>query len=75
MLDDLFGQKTALIESDIAWRCADQATDRMRLHVFGHVETDQFDAQLHGQLAGDLGLADTGRAGEQKIADRLVRRT
>ena len=45
----------------------------MRFHVLGHVEADQFDAQLHRQLLGHLGLAHAGGAGEQEIADRLVR--
>ena len=72
-LDDLLGQQAALVEADVARRRADQATDRMRFHVLGHVEADQLDAQLHRQLLGDLGLADAGRAGEQEVADRLVR--
>ena len=45
----------------------------MRFHVFGHVEAHQLDAQLQRELAGDLGLADAGRPGEQEVADRLVR--
>ena len=44
----------------------------MALHVFGHVETKQFDAQTVGQLLGDLGLADSGRAAEEEGADRLA---
>jgi hypothetical protein len=43
----------------------------MPLHVFGHVEAHQLDAHAVGQLAGDLGLADAGRAGEEEAADRL----
>ena len=45
----------------------------MALHVLGHVEADQLDAQDEGELLGDLGLADAGGAGEQEGADRLVR--
>ena len=44
----------------------------MPLHVFGHVKADQLDAHDPGQLPGDLGLADSGRAGEQEIADGLL---
>ena len=45
----------------------------MRLHVLGHVEAHQLDAQLQRELLGDLGLADAGGTCEQEIADRLVR--
>ncbi len=72
-LDDLFGQQATLVETDIARRGTDQTADRMRLHVLGHVETDQLDAQLQRKLAGDLGLADAGGAGKQEVADRLFR--
>ena len=72
-LDDLLGQQAALVEADVARGRADQARHRMRFHVFGHVEAHQLDAELHRQLLGDLGLADAGRAGEQEVADRLVR--
>ena len=37
-------QKPALIEADIARRRADQAADRVALHVLRHVEADQLDA-------------------------------
>ena len=73
MLVDAVGQQTALVEADIAGRRADQARDRVPLHVFRHVEADQLDAERGGQLLGDLGLADAGRTGEQIAADRLFR--
>ena len=73
VLVDRVGQQAALVEPDIAGRCADQTRDRMAFHVFRHIETRQFHAERIGELAGDLGLADTGRAGEQVRADRLVR--
>ena len=69
-LADRVREQAALIETDVARRGADQPRHRMRFHVFGHIETHQLDAQLHRQLAGDLGLADAGRAGEQEAADR-----
>ncbi len=73
MLVDRVGQQAALVEADIARRRADQARDRVPLHVFGHVEADQLDAQGGGQLPRHLGLADAGRAAEQVVADRLLR--
>ena len=73
MLVDRIGQQAALVEADIARRRADQPRDRVPLHVFRHVEADQLDAQGRGELARDLGLADAGRAGEQVVADRLLR--
>ncbi len=73
LLGDLLGQQATLVEADVARGRADQATDRMAFHVLGHVEAHQFDAQRVGELAGDLGLADAGGAGEQEGADRLLR--
>ena len=45
MLIDRVGQQAALVETDIAGRCADQARNRVALHIFRHVEADQFDAE------------------------------
>ncbi|MDT4809889.1 hypothetical protein FQZ97_427910 [compost metagenome] len=46
----------------------------MPLHVLGHVEAHQLDAQRLGQLPRHFGLADPGGTGEEEGADRLVRR-
>ena len=73
MLIDTIGQKPTLIEADIARRCADQTADRMPLHIFAHVEAQQFDAHDRGQLLRHFGLADAGGAGEQITADGLFR--
>ncbi|VEB44864.1 Protein of uncharacterised function (DUF3170) [Chromobacterium violaceum] len=73
MLVDGLGQLAALLEADIARRRADQARHRVALHVLGHVEADQLDAEDVGQLARQFGLADAGRAGEQEGADGLLR--
>ena len=73
VLVDRVGQQAALIVADIARRCADQTADRVTLHVLGHVEAQQLHAQDGGELTGNLGLADPGRAGEEVAADRLVR--
>ena len=73
MLIDGIGEQTPLIEADIARRCTDQAADRMTLHVFGHIEPDQFNAQSRRQLPRHFGFAHTRRAREQIIANRLLR--
>ena len=65
------GQHAALVEADIARRGADQPGDGVTLHVLGHVETGQFNAQGMGQLPRRLGLAHPGGAGKQIAADWL----
>ena len=72
MLGDGFGEQAALVEADVSRRRADQARHRVPLHVFGHVEADEFDADRDGELARDFGLADARRAREQEAADRLA---
>src|SRR3546814_4642047 len=69
---DRLGEQPALIVADTARRRADQPADRMALHIFAHVEALERDAHDARELARHLGLADTGRPGEQVIADRLV---
>nr|GFD08814.1 hypothetical protein [Tanacetum cinerariifolium] len=39
------GEQTALVEADVAGRCADQPADRVTLHIFGHVEPLQRNAE------------------------------
>ena len=59
------GERAAFVVTDIARRRADQARDRMLLHVFRHVDADQrvlVVEQIVGQRLGQLGLADAGRA-------------
>src|SRR6185437_12740079 len=73
MLGDRLGELPALVEADVPGRRADQARNRVPLHVLGHVEAQQLDAETERQLAGDLGLAYTGRTREQEVADRLAR--
>ena len=45
MLGDRLGEQAALVEADVARRRADQARHRVPLHVLGHVEADELDAQ------------------------------
>ena len=73
VLVDAIGQHAALIEADIARRRTDQTADRVFLHIFRHVETQEFHAKGIGQLLGDLGFTHTGWPGEEVVADGFVR--
>ncbi len=73
MLVHAVGQQAALVEADVAGRRADQARHRVPLHVFGHVEAKQLDAERGRKLFCDFGLADAGRTREQVGTDRLLR--
>ncbi len=72
VLDHCVGQQPALVEPDVSRRRADQAGHRVTLHIFGHVEPDQLDAEKMRKLPSDLGLADTGGPREQERPDRFV---
>ena len=73
VLGDGLGQQSALVEADVTGRRADEARHRVPLHVFRHVEADEFEPEHARQLARHLGLAHAGRTGEQVRADRLLR--
>ena len=69
---DPFGQLAGFFIADIARGRPDQFGDGVLLHEFGHVEADHgvFAAEhLQGQLLGQLGLADPGRANKEEGAD------
>uniref|UniRef100_A0A0N4ZZD3 NDK domain-containing protein n=1 Tax=Parastrongyloides trichosuri TaxID=131310 RepID=A0A0N4ZZD3_PARTI len=69
------GQGAALVIADIARRGADQAADRVLLHVFAHVDAGDgvvVVEQIAGQRLGQLGLAHARRAQEEEAAQRLV---
>ena len=71
-----FGERAAFVVADIARRRADQARDRVLLHVLGHVDADQrvlVVEQIGRQRLGQLGLADAGGPQEHERADRPVR--
>ena len=71
-----FGECAALLIADIARRRADQAGDRVLLHVFRHVDADQrifVVEQIFRQRLGQFGLADAGGPQEHERADRPVR--
>ena len=71
-----FGERAAFLVADIAGRRADQARDRVLLHVFRHVDAQQRGLvveQIFGERLGQLGLADAGRPQEHERADRPVR--
>src|SRR3546814_4815411 len=54
ILVDRIGQKDALVEPDIARRRADQAADRVALHLLRHVEAVQRNAEDGGELPRHL---------------------
>ena len=73
---DRLGELAALVVADVAGRRADQARHGVLLHVLAHVDADHRPLVVEqevGQRAGQLGLADAGRAEEQERADRAVR--
>ena len=73
---DGLGQLAALLVADIAGRRPDQPRDGELLHVLAHVDADHrllVVEQEAGEGAGELGLADAGRAEEQERADRTAR--
>ena len=63
------GQRATLVIADIAGGCADQAGDRVLLHVFRHVDADHRGLVVEqelGQGARQLRLADPGRPEKQE---------
>ena len=59
-----FGQITALLITDITWRCADQTSNGVLLHELGHIDADHGligIEQKFGQRLAQLGFAHTGR--------------
>src|SRR6185312_1874191 len=69
---DRLREQPPLIEADIARRCADEARDRVALHVFRHVEAQKLHAHRDRELAGDLGLAHARGSREEEAADGLA---
>jgi hypothetical protein len=69
------GELAAFLVADVAGGRADQPRDGMLLHVLGHVDADDrllgVEHEL-GEGAGELGLADAGRAEEEEAADGAV---
>ena len=55
---DSVGQETSLVEADITRRSANQAGDRVLLHIFAHVKTNKLNAHGVRQLFRHLRLAD-----------------
>ncbi len=44
----------------------------MALHIFGHIKTQQLNAERFGQLYRDLGLTNASRPGKQERPDRFM---
>ena len=66
---DRLGQLSSLLVPDVPGRRADQTTDRVLLHVFGHVEGDQrllVAKEELGQRLGQFGLSHPGRPQENE---------
>ena len=69
------GQLAALVVADVAGRRPDQPRHGVPLLVLGHVDPDHRPLVVEhelGERAGELGLADAGRAEEDERADRPV---
>ena len=72
MLNNSIGQQTALVETDIPRRRTNQAADGVAFHIFGHIKTQQFNAECFGQLHRDFGLTDASWSGKQERTDRFM---
>ncbi len=71
----LLGKLSAFFVADVSRRRADQARDRVLLHVLGHVDADHgvlVVEQKLGECTRQFGLADAGRAQENERADRTL---
>ncbi len=69
------GELAALVVADVARRRAHEPRHGVLLHVLGHVDTDHrvlVAEQELGERAGQLGLADPGRAEEDERAGRAL---
>src|SRR5262245_54389669 len=70
-----FREISALFISDVARRGADQPGDGMLFHELGHIEANHSLFVVEQELSegtAELGLADAGRAEENKRPDRTV---
>ena len=70
-----FGELAGLLVADVAGRRADQPRHGVLLLVLRHVDPDHrvlVVEQELGERAGQLGLADAGRAEEDEAAERTV---
>ncbi len=73
---NLFGQLSAFFVADVSWRRADQASDRVLLHVFGHVDAEHgvlVVEQEFGERAGEFGFADARRSEKDEGTDGTLR--
>ena len=67
-----FGELTAFIVADIAWRCSYQTGYGMLLHVFTHIDTNHIGFIVKkgfGKRLCQFGFPNAGRAKEQEGAD------
>ena len=71
-----FGELPALVVTDITWRCADQASDRVLLHIFRHVKAHNIIGRIKQgfrQGASQLRLAHTRRPQKEETTDWTTR--
>ena len=66
-------EQSALFETHVAGRRADQSRHGVLLHVLAHVEADELVSELNGQLLGEFRLADAGRSCKQETARGSIR--
>src|SRR5258708_3470069 len=72
----LFGQLAAFVVPNVTRRATKQARDRVRLHVFRHVQTDHMilaAEEFRCQRFGQFGFTDAGRPQEQEGTNRALR--
>src|SRR5690606_24636338 len=72
----LLGELAALFEADESGRGSEQPRDGVLLTELRHVEGDQCGLVVEeelGERLGELGLSDTGRAGEDERAGGALR--
>ena len=66
-------QHTTLIKPDISGRRTDQSGNGMLFHVFTHVKAFKINSHDKGQLLCQFCFSYTGRSGEQKRANWMIR--
>jgi len=68
MFANRLSQQSALVESYVTGRGANQSGDRMLLHVFTHVKTFKVNSKGCGKLPGDFCFTDPGWSSKEKTA-------
>jgi hypothetical protein len=69
---DRFNQKAGLFKADIARRRTDQPAHAMAFHIFGHIETNQLNAERKSELTRYFCFTNAGWPRKQERADGFV---